>query len=490
MPYKTDSSAHRDKIIDKALQPLRIKGAQDSTASILRINKQRIILVTRMADFREDEKIEKRIRALSHWARRRIILLLGEKGPMTYSELMKNIGIEDSGTFAFHLRSLGDLVEKTADGRYRLTSEGERVYKALKYLLSGGEADAREEPPSKKRELPPIIIGDMGKCYITKEIVEEAYSSGRELIVKDCIKAYFDIDIDPEKLKHVLKMVKDVLIVEAPNKLQPIIMMRGHDVFWVKTLAEKHPPPPDIGLAVENIVNKIVDAAMLGGAKLVSALQKLPRIATKEIPVNIVKVFTGDHYDLEMKIDSSSVSVRQEGGGIVVEGKTKEMGMPRLKIGSDNIYMDIENSGLKVKLPSLPITSLRLYADSSSIKLNLNKLVGPSEVVMDSCNARIMFKAEEKLSTTLDIDSSNVLVDLDLSAGHKHEIELKTDSSNIRLVLRIPRGMQIYALTSIDSSVFSGNKPVTVGVPVEADNCVVLKIRSDSSIIKYEVIEK
>lgn len=443
-----------------------------------------------MTEYREDDGIERRIKALSHWARRKIILLLGEKGPMTYSELMKNVGVEDSGTFAFHLRSLGDLVEKTDDGKYRLTNEGERVYKALKYLLSGEETEAREEPTSMKRELPPIIIGDMGKCYITKEIVDEAYSSGRELIVKDCIKAYFDKDIDPEKLKHVLKTIRDVIIVEAPSKLQPIIMMRGHDVFWVKTLAEKHPPPPDIGLVIEDIVNKIVDAAMLGSAKLVSALQKLPRIAAREIPVNIVKVFTGNHYDLEMKIDSSSVSVKQEGGGVVIKGKTKEEGMPRLKIGNDNIYMDIENSGLKVKLPSLPVTSLRLYADSSSIKLSLDRLVGPSEVVMNSCNARIMFKTEEKLSATLDIDSSNVLIDLDLSAGHKHVIELKTDSSNIRLVLRIPRGMKVYSLTSIDSSIFSGNKPVTVGVPGDVDNCVVLKIKSDSSIIRYEIVEK
>ena len=443
-----------------------------------------------MSEYGEDEKIEKRIRALSHWARRRIILLLGEKGPMTYSELMKNVGIEDSGTFAFHLRSLGDLVMKNNDGRYRLTSEGERVYKALKYLLTGGDNDSREIPPPKERELPPIIIGDMGKCYITKEIVDEAYYSGRELIVKDCIKAYFDKDIEPEKLKHVLKMVKDVIIVEAPNKLQPIIMMKGHDVFWVKTLAGKRSPPPDIGLVIEDIVNKIVDAAMLGGAKIVSALQKLPRLAAREIPVNIVRVFTGDHYDLEMKIDSSSVSIKQEGGGVVIEGKAKEEGIPRLKIDSNNIYMDIENSGLKVKLPSLSITSLRLYADSSSLKLSLDKLAGPSEVVMDSCNARIMFKAEEKLSTTLDIDSSNVLIDLDLPASRKHEIELKTDSSNIRLVLRIPSGMQIYTLTNIDSSIFSGNKPITVGVPGDVDNCVVLKIRSDSSVIRYEIVEK
>ncbi|NPA99376.1 MAG: hypothetical protein GXO43_08355 [Crenarchaeota archaeon] len=442
-----------------------------------------------MGENREEEQVERRIRALSHWARRRIILLLGDKGPMTYSELMKNVGIEDSGTFAFHLKSLGDLVEKTSDGKYKLSREGEKVYKALKYLISG-EEPVQEEKPRINRELPPIIIGEMGKCYVTKEIVDEAYSSGRELIVSECIKAYFDKDIDPEKLRKVLKRVSEVLIVEAPKHLEPIILSRSKEVFWVRTIHDKHAPPPNIGLVLEDIVNKIVDAAVQGSAKLVGALQKLPQITAREIPVNIVKAYNGTEYDLEMKIDSSSISAKQEGGGIVITGKTKQEGMPRISISDNSIYMRIEDSGLKVKLPDLPVTSLRLYADSSSLKLDLKKLSGPSEIVLDSCNARLLLNAEKKFSGSFEIDSSNALLDLSLPEGYKHEIDLKIDSSNIRLVLRIPRGMKIYTLTSLDSSIFSGNKPVAMGMPGETENCVILRIRSDSSIIKYEIIEK
>ena len=54
--------------------------------------------------------------ALKHDLRRGILSLVVD-GPKTYTELLKALEVE-SGLLAYHLRNLGALIEKDADGRY------------------------------------------------------------------------------------------------------------------------------------------------------------------------------------------------------------------------------------------------------------------------------------------------------------------------------------------------------------------------------------
>ena len=54
----------------------------------------------------DEESLDRVFQALSHPVRRRIIGMLAERGEASYSELMRACGVEDSGTFAFHLRRL------------------------------------------------------------------------------------------------------------------------------------------------------------------------------------------------------------------------------------------------------------------------------------------------------------------------------------------------------------------------------------------------
>jgi len=56
--------------------------------------------------------------------RRKIILLLREKGSLSYVDLMKALGIANTGKMNYHLKVLGDLLAKTEDGKYALTEKG------------------------------------------------------------------------------------------------------------------------------------------------------------------------------------------------------------------------------------------------------------------------------------------------------------------------------------------------------------------------------
>jgi DNA-binding transcriptional ArsR family regulator len=56
--------------------------------------------------------------------RREILKCLNDKGPLPYVELMGLAKVTNTGRFNYHLKVLGDLIEKLGDGRYNLTERG------------------------------------------------------------------------------------------------------------------------------------------------------------------------------------------------------------------------------------------------------------------------------------------------------------------------------------------------------------------------------
>ncbi len=63
--------------------------------------------------------------------RREILKLLNDKEPLPYVELMCLAKITNTGRFNYHLKVLGDLIEKLSDGRYSLTDRGRLAVQML-----------------------------------------------------------------------------------------------------------------------------------------------------------------------------------------------------------------------------------------------------------------------------------------------------------------------------------------------------------------------
>lgn len=63
--------------------------------------------------------------------RQRIILLLKEKGNLSYTELMDTLGILSTGTLNYHLKVLDDLLIKNESGQYTLTEKGKLASRLL-----------------------------------------------------------------------------------------------------------------------------------------------------------------------------------------------------------------------------------------------------------------------------------------------------------------------------------------------------------------------
>ena len=63
--------------------------------------------------------------------RQKIISLLNEKGSLTYTDLLNAAGAISTGTLNYHLKILGDLLEKTEAGQYTLSEKGKLASRLL-----------------------------------------------------------------------------------------------------------------------------------------------------------------------------------------------------------------------------------------------------------------------------------------------------------------------------------------------------------------------
>jgi predicted transcriptional regulator len=63
--------------------------------------------------------------------RRKIVLLLNEKGSLSYTDLMDALEIVSTGTLNYHLKILGGLLTKNDNGQYMLTEKGKLASRLL-----------------------------------------------------------------------------------------------------------------------------------------------------------------------------------------------------------------------------------------------------------------------------------------------------------------------------------------------------------------------
>ena len=63
--------------------------------------------------------------------RRKIVLLLNQKGTLSYTDLMEELAFINYGRLNYHLKQLDDLLTKDANGRYTFTEKGKLAVRLL-----------------------------------------------------------------------------------------------------------------------------------------------------------------------------------------------------------------------------------------------------------------------------------------------------------------------------------------------------------------------
>jgi len=62
--------------------------------------------------------------ALKHPVRRQILILLEDRGELSFTEIQSALGLNDTGLISYHLKELATLVEQSRRGKYSLSEVG------------------------------------------------------------------------------------------------------------------------------------------------------------------------------------------------------------------------------------------------------------------------------------------------------------------------------------------------------------------------------
>lgn len=132
-------------------------------------------------------------KVLKDETRRKIILLLQEKGSLSYVDLMKALVITNTGKMNYHLKVLGDLLSKKEDGQYALTEKGTL---ASRLLLEFPEATPRQMGLNPER--PQVFWGGIIICgfaiiglFILLRYLLVAFTSGYTSQLGDAVPFIF-----------------------------------------------------------------------------------------------------------------------------------------------------------------------------------------------------------------------------------------------------------------------------------------------------------
>ena len=91
-----------------------------------------------------DDDYDTIFQALSHSTRRKVIRILAEEGPQTYTSLLKKTSLT-TGTLNHHLEKMKTLIY-VSDSLYHLTETGWRAYQAMIALQKGLSTIGRPSP--------------------------------------------------------------------------------------------------------------------------------------------------------------------------------------------------------------------------------------------------------------------------------------------------------------------------------------------------------
>lgn len=80
-----------------------------------------------------EENISRILSVLSHPLRRQVILYLREHKIGTFTDMATFTSV-DTGKLSFHIRTLGDFLEQTAEGKYKLSAKGVNAIILIKDL--------------------------------------------------------------------------------------------------------------------------------------------------------------------------------------------------------------------------------------------------------------------------------------------------------------------------------------------------------------------
>ncbi len=371
--------------------------------------------------------------ALAHRVRRDIVRVLAEKGPRSFTELMRDVGVEDSSVMAFHMRKLGALIRKNEKGYYELTEVGWRAYRLLRDLevesvsdrigkvIESRARESKEEIESGKE----ITVSNAIEYRITRELVEKLSNEGKKLSLRNILLLKVDSDVDPEKLKAILGEVDNVLEVRAPKEIRDILRSTSS--------------VPDIGSAIKTVLRGLIPA-------IVTPLVAVARYGGSGIEVrrSIVRSVRGSARKLSIDVVGSSIELRSGDSEVTFEGRGASTSRVDFARGVDKLKIHaLEVDGV-LRIPKPSATEiLEVSAHGSDVKGEI-ELPRHSRFRIVGGDLELRARAHLFESLELAAGGGDVIVDIDIDdVGGEPRIDIEVTGGDLVLRIRVPQSISV-----------------------------------------------
>ncbi len=421
----------------------------------------------------DQQKIDEILKILIHPARREIIKRLAMEGPQTYSELMKKLGFNDSGTFGFHLRTLKELVQKNQEGKYELTELGWRIYNSIisleqpilektetkeekDFSIEEKESPAHEHP-IKERSF--VTISDRLSLDIDKNLLENIKKKGQKLYVRDVVTVTIH-NVSPELLDEVLEAISDVVTINVPKELKTIVELKSQDVFMIKSYDTE--PPRSTGF-IDGILSQM--GALIAGITTSVLSQTLEGVLKRRDvniypPINITATVDPGY---KLYIDGASASID-------------------LKLTKHNIIKGEAKASPQDVVVTTKDNTANISLKKGSLRLNAPETI--KELYITNASGKVEIHGASETLEVLDANIFSGATKIDLHGLKQNNIKIHTISGGIsgELAYTYFEGESIIDLTA-ESGVISLNIVIPEEAAVDID---VIPMSGGISFVEYE----
>jgi len=320
---------------------------------------------------KESDELDYILQVISNRLRREIIKLIAEKGPISYTKLMKETGIDDSGTFGFHIKKMRKLLKKNDLGEYMLNRMGLKAFELIKELEGGKVKVIRE---FEENEFEEFIISDKLSFEFNEAIAKKLYMEKKKVIFTDIVNLTIH-PMPPELFDVVVKEISDCLTVYVPKDLKDIFYLKSHDVLSVKSYEGEKPKKKskifiDLGFIPELLSN------VLEGVISSFEINLKPSLISKKRELyleNEIKYWENTY--LKIELNGGVLDITEGGRGYLRVWKTGRKD-PDIDIEYENtaIKFEMNNGYFELIVPYNKTKKLYINTNGGIIKAKLDNL--------------------------------------------------------------------------------------------------------------------
>ena len=399
--------------------------------------------------------VDRLFEVISHRVRRSIIESIAEKGPRSFTELMEDTGVGDTGTLTFHLRKMAGFIRKNERGDYELTDLGRRAYDLIK-IAHGGVEPRREEPGARAVEAPRsseslepdiVYISDSIKVTIDRSLLETVKAQGKRLVVRDVISVDVADDVDAKLFSEVVDSIRDVIRLRVPEHLRSIATLKSRDVLSITT-GRFHPGLiPDMGGFVAGIVEPIVStvSSILESLSTTGPLSKVEEAKSLLYEWRFPSI-TG----LSLDLSGGFAKVRSvESGAALIRIEGRE-GRCSYDVDVEDGIVEVDLSGCEasIELPRRPLELLEIDMSGGALNIDLGDNVRRIEGSLSGGLAELKVARAGETRVDLDASGGRFKVHLDYAEFQGvSEVKLSLTGGLMELSATAPEGVRVEVST-------------------------------------------